>query len=81
MSRVQLVVGPAGQRGGWKLTKGGRRVTGHLRKSDTVRDAVVLAKALVVQGGKVSLRIKGRDGRIQEERTYPRSSDPRRTKG
>lgn len=25
--------------------------------------------------------IHGKDGRIQEERTYPRSSDPRRRKG
>lgn len=29
----------------------------------------------------VSLRIKNRKGRYQEERTYPRSADPRRTKG
>lgn len=29
----------------------------------------------------VSLRIKNRKGRYQEERTYPRSADPRRTPG
>lgn len=29
----------------------------------------------------VSLRIKDRKGRYQEERTYPRSADPRRTPG
>jgi len=29
----------------------------------------------------VSLRIKKKNGRYQEERTYPRSADPRRTKG
>lgn len=29
----------------------------------------------------VSLRIKNRKGRYQEERTYPRSADPRRTEG
>jgi hypothetical protein len=28
-----------------------------------------------------SLRIHGRDGRIQEERTYPRSADPRSSNG
>lgn len=28
-----------------------------------------------------SLKIHGEDGKIQEERTYPRSSDPRKTKG
>ena len=29
----------------------------------------------------VSLRIHGRDGHIQEERTYPRSADPVSSKG
>ena len=29
----------------------------------------------------VSLRIHGRDGRIQEERTYPRAVDPQSSKG
>ena len=29
----------------------------------------------------VSLRIHGRDGRIQEERTYPQSADPGSSKG
>lgn len=29
----------------------------------------------------VSLRIHNRDGRIQSERTYPRSADPNRSKG
>jgi hypothetical protein len=29
----------------------------------------------------VSLRIHGKDGRIQEERTYPRASDPASSKG
>jgi len=30
---------------------------------------------------RVSLRIHGRDGRIQEERTYPRAADPPSSKG
>ena len=30
---------------------------------------------------KAQVRIKGRNGRIQEEHTYPRSSDPKRTPG
>ncbi len=29
----------------------------------------------------VSIRIHGRDGRIQEERTYPRADDPSSSKG
>jgi len=38
----------------------------------------VLEKAL---GGRGSVRIRKRDGKIQEERTYPRSADPRGSKG
>jgi hypothetical protein len=38
----------------------------------------VLEKAV---GGRGSVRIKKRDGKIQEERTYPRSADPRGSKG
>ena len=30
---------------------------------------------------RVSLRIHGRDGRIQEERTYPRAAEPVASKG
>jgi hypothetical protein len=38
----------------------------------------VLEKAV---GGKGSVRIRKRNGKIQEERTYPRSADPRGSKG
>jgi Uncharacterized protein conserved in bacteria (DUF2188) len=34
----------------------------------------VLSRAI---GGRGSVRIKKRNGRIQEERTFPRSADPR----
>lgn len=39
----------------------------------------VLERALGPQGG--SVKIKKQNGVIQEERTYPRSKDPRRSKG
>lgn len=45
------------------------------------QDAVLLAIEFARMYQPSSLRIHGRDGRIQQERTYPRSSDPRRTKG
>jgi hypothetical protein len=32
-------------------------------------------------GGKGTVRIKKRNGKVQEERTYPRSMDPRRSRG
>lgn len=38
----------------------------------------VLEKAV---GGKGSVRIRKRNGTIQEERTYPRSADPRSSRG
>ena len=34
-----------------------------------------------LQDKEASLKIHGEDGKIQEERTYPRSSDPRKTEG
>lgn len=47
-------------------------------KPCVVRWAGKLAKR---QSHPVSLRIFLKNGRIQEERTYPRSADPRRSKG
>ena len=38
----------------------------------------VLARAVGKTG---TVKIKKRDGKIQEERTYPRAADPRRSKG
>jgi hypothetical protein len=39
----------------------------------------VLSKALGADGG--SVKIKKTDGEFQEERTFPRSADPRTSKG
>lgn len=39
----------------------------------------VLGKAVGPEGG--SVKIQKANGRIQEERTYPRSRDPKRSKG
>ena len=47
-------------------------------KNVAVRKAAAKAKR---DSRGVSLRIHGRDGRIQEERTYPRSVDPASNKG
>ncbi|HLM16361.1 MAG TPA: DUF2188 domain-containing protein [Acidimicrobiia bacterium] len=46
--------------------------------------AIVVKKAaakLRKRGEPASLRIHGRNGRFQEERTYPRASGPRRRRG
>ena len=48
------------------------------RKSDATKRGV-LEKALGPQGG--SVRIHKVNGRVQEERTYPRGKDPKGSKG
>ena len=59
----------------WDLKKEG---SGDVVKSFATKAAAtkggVLEKAVSGMG---SVRIRKRDGRIQEERTYPRSMDPR----
>jgi Uncharacterized protein conserved in bacteria (DUF2188) len=67
-----------GKAGGWEATEsGGGVIASGDRKPEVVRAAARVAR----QQDSASLRIQRRDGRIQEERTYPRGSDPRRTKG
>ncbi|MBC8013507.1 MAG: DUF2188 domain-containing protein [Methyloceanibacter sp.] len=59
----------------WELKREG---TGDVIKRFSTKAAAtkggVLEKAV---GGMGSVRIKKRNGKIQEERTYPRSMDPR----
>lgn len=47
-------------------------------KEETVRAAAALAQET---GRPISLRIHDKAGRFQEERTYPRSADPKRSPG
>jgi hypothetical protein len=63
--------------GGWEATESGRGVvaTGD-RNAEVVRATAKLAR----KQDSASLRIQRADGRIQEERTYPRGSDPRGSK-
>jgi len=62
-------------RSGWVAeTKGGRTFASGTTKTDVVRAAATKARSSTRP---TSVRIHGRDGRIQEERTYPRHADPR----
>jgi len=62
----------------WRLEKEGSDRA--KRIFDTKQDALKdLRNAVGSNGG--SVRIRKVDNTIQEERTYPRSRDPRRTKG
>jgi hypothetical protein len=64
---------------GWIARDGaGRTKAQGPTKLTAVRNTAAAAKR---SRGPVSVRIHKANGRIQEERTYPRSADPRRTKG
>jgi hypothetical protein len=64
--------------GGWLAKEsGGGVVASGDKKAEVVRAAVKVAR----QQDAASLRIQRATGQIQEERTYPRRSDPRRSKG
>jgi hypothetical protein len=77
--RIRLEVCPSSKV--WRVTKKGTLFFTYVRQADAIAGAVVLAKELEKGGQLVTLKIKRRDGTIRDERTYPRSSDPRRSKG
>lgn len=63
---------------GWALTKQGAE-----RASKTAATKAEITKMATdfLDGKTASLKIHKEDGTIQEERTYPRSADPTKTKG
>jgi hypothetical protein len=64
-------------KGGWRAKAKGstRAVAKGDNKAEVVKRTIEVAK----KQPKAQVRIKGRNGRIQQEHTYPRSSDPKRT--
>lgn len=63
---------------GWKLKReGAERAT---KRFDTKEEGMDFSKKFMRKHSG-SLKIHKKDGEIQEERTYPRSADPRRTPG
>jgi hypothetical protein len=64
---------------GWVAAeKGGPPIIEARTKSVVVKKAAAAARKT---GEPTTLRIHDKNGRFQEERTYPRGSDPRRSKG
>lgn len=59
-------------------TRSGEVMARAPKKVDAVRKT---ARAAQRDNQPVSVRIHNLNGRIQEERTYPRKADPRRSKG
>jgi hypothetical protein len=76
MKRFDLVKRPDG----WATESDGRTVRG--TKAPTKAQAVQQARAAARRAPEpISLKIHQADGRIQEERTYVRSADPRSSRG
>jgi hypothetical protein len=74
MKRVDVVKKPSG----WVAESGSRVVARAPTKAEVVQET---AKAARRDPEAVTVKIHKVNGRIQEERTYPRSADPRRAKG
>ena len=68
------------KRGGWQLEKAGSdRATARFNtKAEALRRGV-LKSAVGRDGG--SVKVHNQNGRIQQERTYPRGRDPQLSKG
>jgi hypothetical protein len=76
MKRIDIV--KRGDRWVGERKGGGRIYADGATKAKAVSNAAKKAKR---DPRNVTLRIHGKDGRIQEERTYPRASDPVSSKG
>lgn len=63
---------------GWELKKEG---AARASKTAATKAEIVEVASGFLQGRTASLKIHKEDGTIQEERTYPRSADPSRSKG
>lgn len=64
----------------WELTgQGSDKAVKSFRTKEAATKAGALENALGEEGG--SVRIKKLNGRIQEERTYPGSKDPKKSPG
>ncbi len=64
---------------GWQgKAQGGERAS---KTAPTKKEIIDQMRDMAKRQGGVSLIIHKEDGTIQEERTYPRSADPRTSKG
>jgi len=76
MKRIDVVKKPDG----WAGESGGRTVprTKAPTQAETIKKVVAAAKN---DAQPVSIRTHRADGKIREDRTYPRSANPRESKG
>jgi len=62
----------------WVAKSGGKVVAKADKKVDAVRETAREARKMAED---VTVKIHKENGRIQEERTYPRAADPRKSRG
>lgn len=62
----------------WALTKEGATRASHTAPT---KEELLTKTAAFMEGKTASVKIHKADGTVQEERTYPRSADPRASKG
>lgn len=65
----------------WALRKRGNENNSKVFKGQNKTDATQDAASYLRKKGNASLKIRKENGQIQEERTYPRSKDPRNSPG
>ena len=79
LSRYDLV---KSDKDGWELKSGGNVVGWFATKASALEPNGLLQKVLdQTSGGDGTVRIHSEIGGIEEERTYPRSQDPRKSPG
>lgn len=80
MTRIRVEVAPDRKAGGWKLGTP-EDVFRYPTQREAIAAAVEWCQMEARAGRLLTLKIKRRNGTIRDERTYPRSSDPRRSRG
>jgi len=63
---------------GWELIKQG---ASRASKTAPTKTEILKTAAAFFEGKTASLKVHTQNGRIEEERTYPRSVDPAKSKG
>lgn len=63
----------------WQLKSGSKQVIKSFENKADALQGGVLERAVGVGGG--SVQVRKLDGTIQEERTYPRTADPKKSPG
>ena len=81
MKRLYVEVAPDKRSAGWKVNVGGTVTGGFATQRAAIAACVGWCREMGKLGKPVTLKIKRPDGRIRDERTYPRSSDPKRSRG